>query len=92
MNLDALLGLDLSPETATSLVAGMGALLVVSIVGFGLSARDPMRGRAKALLRRREIMRADLMAPRQRPQAEQAVSFMRSVTHRLNLLRGNHVA
>lgn len=96
MNFSALypVGLaDIIPlELLLSMASGLSALGAIMVAWNSLLVHEPMKKRAKALLKQRETMKVDLKAPRRRVQREQAVSFMRSVSNRFNLLRGNHVA
>lgn len=83
---------DILPlQNVLSMASGLAALAAIMLAWNSLLAHEPMKKRAKALIKRRESMKVEMKAPRRRAQREQAVSFMRKVSGRLNLLRGNHV-
>ncbi len=80
--------LGMQPETAIALMAFTAAFCSVLAVWYGLLAKNPMRARAKALAQRREGWRSSLLGPRRRQRPEQAMTAMRSIAARFNLLRG----
>lgn len=78
-----------------ALASGGGAFLVVALVYSALLARDPMADRAKGLARRRAELKASALRPGRnpnRPRKDEAVSVMRRVVQRFNLMRGDHTA
>lgn len=85
----------LSDGDLLALVAGAGAFVTLALVYSALLARDPMAGRLKALTARRDQLKAGALAGRgnvNRPRKVEAVTVMRRVVNRLNLMRGEHVA
>lgn len=87
----SLLPAGIAPETAFTVMAGLTAFLTVGAVWTGLVERDPMRGRVRALLKRRETMKTGLMAPRRRRQGPvRAIGLMRMIVGRLDLMRGQY--
>jgi tight adherence protein C len=88
--MDSLLPTNWGPEDYITALAGVTAFLTVLAVWNATLARDPMRGRIKALAERREAMRAGFVAPQRRErrsQREKSVGVMRHVVKRLNLMR-----
>ena len=83
----------LSPELAITLLAAVAALAAVGAVWSAALVRDPMSGRAQAVKRQRDALRADLMAPRRSRQRQQAaLGLVNQVITRLNLMRSEHAA
>jgi tight adherence protein C len=73
--------------------AGLVAFFSVFIVWQALIRRDPLATRARSLGQHRENLKAGMLkANTNRFQRVETVSFMRSVTARLNMLKGAHVA
>lgn len=92
MSLGQLLPDGIGAETAIMLMAFASAFFSVLAVWYGLIAKNPMRGRARALAARRGDMKNELMAPKRRRRPEQTMSVMRGVIARLDLLRGKFAA
>lgn len=83
----------MGPDTLITAAAGTVAFLCVLAVWQGLIRRDPMSSRARSIGQHRENLKANLLkASGNRFQRVQTMSFMRSVTLRLNMLKGEHVA
>ena len=73
--------------------AGLVAFFSVFIVWQALIRRDPLSTRAHSLGQHRENLKAGMLkANTNRFQRVETVSFMRSVTNRLNMLKGAHVS
>lgn len=73
--------------------AGLVAFFSVFIVWQALIRRDPLAMRARSLGQHRENLRAEILkAGSNRFQRVETMSFMRNITHRLNMLKGDHVA
>ncbi len=80
--------MGLSVETLIVGSAALAAVLTVFAVWSALLHRDPLAARARALVERREALRAAAGAPRRRQKnARAAVGVMRSIVTRLNLMR-----
>lgn len=91
--MSALASIGLDGGDLLALAAGAGAFAVVALVWSALVVRDPMAARAKGLADRRAEMKASALRPgrnRNRPRTDEAVSMMRRVVVRLNLMRGGH--
>jgi len=72
-------------------LAALAAAAAVAAVWSAALARDPMSGRAKALKRQRDAMRADLLVPRRnRHRRQAALGVVNRVIARLDLLRSEH--
>jgi len=71
-------------------MVGIAAFLIVVSVWRALLLSDPMTPRLKALARRRQGLREELLTTRKRPGelSAERVHQMRSVVDRLNLMRG----
>ena len=90
MNLESLLPASWAPADYLTLLVGITAFFTIVAVWNTAIARDPMRGRIKALAERREAMRAGFVAPQRRErrtQREKSVGIMRQVVKRMNLMR-----
>lgn len=73
--------------------AGMIAFFSVFIVWQALIRRDALSTRAQSLGQHREKLRAGMLkAGANRFQRVETMTFMRNITHRLNMLKGDHVA
>lgn len=80
-----------SPELAITVLAAVAAMATVGVVWSALLVRDPMSGRARALRKRRDALRAELLAPQRRSQRrESAFGLANRIVARLNLLRSQH--
>lgn len=80
-----------SPELAITVLAGIAAMATVGTVWSALLVRDPMSGRARSLRKRRDSLRAEMMAPRRRShRRESALGLANRIVTRLNLLRSQH--
>jgi len=91
MNPLTLLDGGVSAELAITLLAALAAAAAVAAVWSAALARDPMSGRAKALKRQRDAMRADLLVPRRnRHRRQAALGVVNRVIARLDLLRSEH--
>jgi tight adherence protein C len=90
MMLEQLTGV--SPEILITAAAGLIAFITIVFVWQALVQRDPLTSRAKSLGRHRDTLKADMMkANANRFQRVETMTFMRKVTERLNLLKGEHV-
>jgi tight adherence protein C len=75
-------------ENAVTAFAAVASFIVVWMVWKALLASDPMAARARRLGRRREELRAGRRAaPRGGSNRRRAQTLMRTVAHRLNLMR-----
>ncbi len=77
----------LQPEDIIILLAALSAVLTVLAIWSALTPRDVLTARARALAERRDQLKAAALAPRRLGQNARAVSIMRSVVTRLNLMR-----
>lgn len=72
------------------LMAALAAVLTTVALWGAMVPRDTVSARARDLVERRAALKADATAPRRRRQNDQAVSLMRKVVGKLNLMRGSH--
>ncbi len=80
-------------ESLITWTAGLVAFLSVFVVWQALLRRDPMSSRARSLGLHRENLKAGMLkANTNRFQRIETMSLMRSITARLNMLKGEHVA
>ena len=92
MSVEALMPLGLTPEAVISTAAAVAAFVAVYAVWGAHVARDPLAPRARGWRKRRDELRAGLARPqrsRHRATKADAVGLMRSVTHRLDLLKSS---
>jgi len=85
-----LLPQGVNPIDAIAFFAGLAAFTAVLAVWNGLVVRDPMAGRARAIIMRQKALRAGLVAPNQRSERKrsaEAMSLMQRLVEKLNLLR-----
>ncbi len=85
-----LLPQGVNPIDAIAFFAGLAAFTTVLAVWNGLVVRDPMAGRARAIIMRQKALRAGLIAPNQRSERKrsvEAMSLMQRLVEKLNLLR-----
>ncbi|MCW8835108.1 MAG: type II secretion system F family protein [Rhodospirillales bacterium] len=88
MTFNDLLPPGMSAEDALTILVGLAAFVSVFAVWNGLIARDPMGGRIKSIVRQQEALRAGMLAPRRRKErSDGALTAMRQVVNKLNLLR-----
>ena len=87
MSIEAYLPAGLSLEDLLIIMSGLSAGAVAVSVWFTLLYKDPATRRAKLLASQRAAMRSSVMAPRRRQERLPAISLMRQVVDRLNLLR-----
>ena len=88
MNISDYLPAGLSPENIIAVLASGVAFATVYAVWNALTARDSLSGRAKALRRHREDLKAGLIAPRRSERrAAATMGMMRRVIQRFNLMR-----
>lgn len=69
--------------TLAALTALVNAYLVYRV----MLVRDPLGPRLKAMKQRRDVLRADLSAPRRRVKRDRSIGLMKEVVDRLNLLK-----
>lgn len=82
-----------TPDLLITAGAGLVAFLSVFAVWQALIRRDPLSTRARTIGQHRETLKASMMkANTNRFQRAETMTFMRQVTERLNLLKGEHVA
>ncbi len=83
-------GLD--PETSAALLSGAAVMLVLYAVWSSFVVRDPMAGRAKALMKHRHALQAGLAATKKNRARAMLGNggLVRRIVERLNLLRSNH--
>jgi tight adherence protein C len=92
MNPAALLPAGTGIEDVIVAMTAISTFLVIFAVWRALLMRDPMTSRLKALARRREGLREEMLATRRRSSGElraEHVNFMRSVIDRFNLMRSS---
>jgi len=83
---------DMGPDALITATAGLVAFLTVFAVWQALIRRDPLSTRARSIGQHRENLKAGMLkANANRFQRVETLSFMRRVTERLNLLKGEHV-
>jgi tight adherence protein C len=90
MNFEKYLPPGVGLEDAISILTGFAAFAVVTMVWLALLPANPMAGRMKSINRRRDSLRVGLLAPRRRGARIEAVTAMRTIVKRLNLLRTRH--
>lgn len=78
---------DSSIETLIVAMAALSAVFNAYLVYRVMIVKDPLGPRLKSLKRRRDMLRADLTAPRRRIRRDRSIGFMRQVVERFNLLR-----
>ena len=76
----------MKPDDLIVVMAGVTAIMTVLMLWYALMPPDPGTARVRAIARRREEMKAEALSPKRR-QAIQAVTVMRQVVTRLNLMR-----
>ncbi|GAB4570634.1 MAG: type II secretion system F family protein [Rhodothalassiaceae bacterium] len=78
-------------DLITLLIGATAFIAILAVWQAGLSARDPMRGRIKALQDRRQALKAGLVTEAKRRQSPvkkaQSVNLMREVVKKLQLLQ-----
>ncbi len=80
-------------ESLITWTAGLVAFLCVFVVWQALLRRVPMSSRARSLVQHRENLKAGMLkVGANRFQRVETISLMRSITARLNMLKGEHVA
>lgn len=87
MNVFDYLPADSPIEDYIVAMAALAALANVYLVYRVMLVRDPLGPRLKAMKQRRDVLRADLSAPRRRAQRTRGIGFMKETVDRLNLLR-----
>ena len=92
MNVFDYLPADSPVEDYLVAMAALTALVNVYLVYRVMLVRDPLGPRLKAMKRRRDVLRADLSAPRKRVRRDRSIGLMKSVVDRLNLLRTREAA
>lgn len=68
-------------------MAALTALVNAYLVYRVMLVRDPLGPRLKAMKQRRDVLRADMTAPRRRAQRDRGMGMMKKIVDRLNLLR-----
>lgn len=78
-------------DLVTLLIGATAFIAILAVWQAGLTARDPMRGRIKALQERRQALKAGLVTEAKRRQSPvkkaQSVNLMREVVKKLQLLQ-----
>ena len=87
MNFQSFLPAGLSAEDLIVAMAAMTACVSLAAVWMALLHRDPAVRRARALAAQREALRSGMLAVRRREDRIQAMTIMRQVVERLQLLR-----
>jgi tight adherence protein C len=87
MNVFDYLPPDSPVEEYIVIMAALTALVNAYLVYRVMLVRDPLGPRLKSLKQRREVLRANLSAPRRRAQRARSIGLMKNVVDRLNLLR-----
>ena len=87
MNVFDYLPADSPVEDYIVIMAALTALVNAYLVYRVMLVGDPLGPRLKALKQRRDVLRADLSAPRRRAQRTRSIGLMKNVVDRLNLLR-----
>lgn len=90
MNFANLIPFGLTAADAITVMAGLAAFTMVIVVWNSTIIRDPMRGRVKTLMARRDALKAGYTAPRKRPHPARhvkSVGLMREVVKKFNLVR-----
>ena len=89
MEKDAIL-LGMTATDIATLLAALAAFAVLVAIWSAATARDPMRGRVKALQDRREQLKAGITASRRRSNAAakaEATDFMRGILKKMSVLQ-----
>jgi len=82
----------MGPEALITMTAGLVAFFTVFAVWQALIRRDPISSRARSIAQHRDTLKAGMMqANKNSFERVETVTFMRKVTHRLNLMKGEHV-
>ena len=87
MNFQSFLPAGLSAEDLIVAMAAMTACVSLAAVWMALLHRDPAVRRARALAAQREALRSGMLAVRRREDRIQAMTIMRQVVERLQLMR-----
>jgi tight adherence protein C len=88
MNFSDLLPFGLTPESAITAMAALSVFGCIVAVWQALLTTNPTSSRAKQMKRRRDELRAGMMAPRRHAmRSVSAMTVMRQVTQKLNLLK-----
>lgn len=87
MNVFDYLPADSPVEDYIVIMAALTAMVNAYLVYRVMLVRDPLGPRIKAMKQRRDVLRADLSAPRRRAQRDRSIGLMKEVVDRLNLLR-----
>jgi tight adherence protein C len=87
MNVFDYLPEDSPIEEYIVIMAALTALVNAYLVYRVMLVRDPLAPRLKAMKQRRDVLRADLSAPRRRAQRDRSIGVMKDVVDRLNLLK-----
>jgi tight adherence protein C len=91
MTLDSLLPPGMTPIDAIALGAGIAAFLSLLVVWNALMVKDPMATRVKALAKRRDQLRAGMLAPQRRSRREPTINFMRHFAKHFRFSHGQSV-
>ena len=87
MNVFEYLPADSPIEDYIVAMAALTALVNAYLVYRVMLVRDPLGPRLKAMKQRRDVLRADLAAPRRRAKRDRSIGMMKDVVDRLNLLK-----
>lgn len=87
MNVFDYLPADSPVEGYIVAMAALTALVNAYLVYRVMLVRDPLGPRLKAMKQRRDVLRADLSAPRRRVKRDRSIGMMKEVVDRLNLLK-----
>ncbi len=87
MNFQSFLPAGLSAEDLIVAMAAVSACVSLAAVWMALLHRDPAVRRARALAAQREALRSGMLAVRRREDRIQAMTIMRQVVERLQLMR-----
>lgn len=92
MNFESYLPAGIGPETVIVAMAGLSACVTILSIWFALLHRDPGARRALVLARRREDLRAGLLAARPRRKPAKPINLARRVVERLRLIKSEQAA
>lgn len=89
MSIDSILPSGMTVEDLIIIMSALSASLMAGAIWFALLHRDPGLQRAKLIAAQRDKLREGAIGPVRRKQKFQPVSLMRTVVHRLRLLKSD---